>query len=81
MKRKSISTKDLYDALERRRLKNSGVSTKEDAELLELGTRKDGGPQIGASPATKVFKDTGIDIGRYMNSGYATDLKKYMSSN
>ena len=49
---------------------------KKDAELLALGTRPDGGPQIAAKKVKGRFKSNELDIGRYMSTGYSVDTNK-----
>lgn len=75
----SISTDKCNEAVRAKTEGNiAGVNTsedleydpKKDKELLSLGVRADGGPQISAKP-TKVFKSsTEMDLGKYMSYGY-----------
>lgn len=72
----SISTDEARKKVEARVLGNSGVLTsdeieydpKKDSELLEIGTRKDGGAQMSTKKKTR-FKPQELDIGKYMSTG------------
>lgn len=83
-KSSSISTEECKAKVEARVLGNSGVLTsedleydpKKDAELLNLGTRPDGGPQIAAKKVKGRFKTNELDLGKYMSHGYSTTVGK-----
>ena len=78
-KASSISTDACKAKVEARILGNSGVLTsedleydpKKDAEMLNLGVRPDGGPQIAAKKVKNRFKSTELDLGKYMSHGYS----------
>jgi len=78
-KASSISTDVCMAKVEARILGNSGVLTsedleydpKKDAEMLNLGVRPDGGPQIAAKKVKNRFKSTELDLGKYMSHGYS----------
>jgi hypothetical protein len=84
----SLSTESLQDVVKARILGNSGVMTNEnaqenstaqnDVEKLQIGVRKDGGPQqLVTKRKQSPFKSQEIDLSKYMmTSGYAVDTKQ-----
>jgi hypothetical protein len=58
-------------------LSNNDIESmaKSDIEQLQIGIRKDGGPQIAARKKEH-FKSTDMDLGKYMSHGLSVDTQK-----